>query len=83
MTVAASRSNGHVEVRVHDDGPGVAPGEEEAIFAPGARGDRQVGDHRGTGLGLALSRRLARAAGGDVRVAQDAAGACFLVEFPA
>jgi signal transduction histidine kinase len=83
VTVAASRSNGHVEVRVHDDGPGVAPGEEEAIFAPGARGDRQVGDHRGTGLGLALSRRLARAAGGDVRVAQDAAGACFLAEFPA
>jgi signal transduction histidine kinase len=83
VTVAAGRSNGQVEVRVHDDGPGVAPGEEESIFAPGARGDRQVDGHRGTGLGLALSRRLARAAGGDVRVAEDAEGACFLVELPA
>jgi signal transduction histidine kinase len=83
VTVAAERSNGQVQVRVHDDGPGVAPGEEEAIFAPGARGDRQVDGHRGTGLGLALSRRLARAVGGDVRVAEDAEGACFLVELPA
>jgi signal transduction histidine kinase len=83
VSVDARRSNGHVEVRVHDDGPGVAPGEEEAIFAPGARGDRQVDGHRGTGLGLALSRRLARAAGGDVRVDDDGAGACFLVELPA
>ena len=83
VTVAVARSNGQVEVRVHDDGPGVAPGEEESIFAPGARGDRQVDGHRGTGLGLALSRRLARAVGGDVRVAGDGDGACFLVELPA
>lgn len=82
VTVDAARSNGHVEVRVRDDGPGVAPGEEEAIFAPGARGERQVDGHRGTGLGLALARRLARAAGGDVRVASDERGACFLVELP-
>jgi len=83
VTVAAGRSNGQVELRVHDDGPGIAPGEEESIFAPGARGDRQVDGHRGTGLGLALSRRLARAAGGDVRVVSDEDGACFLVELPA
>jgi signal transduction histidine kinase len=83
VSVAAGRSDGQVEVRVRDDGPGIAPGEEEAIFAPGARGDRQVDGHRGTGLGLALSRRLARAAGGDVRVAPDSDGACFLVELPA
>ena len=83
VTVAAARSNGQIQVRVHDDGPGVAPGEEEAIFAPGARGGRQVDGHRGTGLGLSLSRRLARAAGGDVRVVSDSEGACFLVELPA
>jgi signal transduction histidine kinase len=71
-------------LRVRDDGPGLAPGEAEAIFAPGARGARP-GDHRGTGLGLALARRLARAAGGDVRADQsgNGAGACFLVELPA
>jgi signal transduction histidine kinase len=83
VTVAAGRSNGQVEVRVHDDGPGIAPGEEESIFAPGARGGRQVDGHRGTGRGRALTRGLARAAGGDVRVASDEDGACFLVELPA
>src|SRR5207248_271994 len=36
VTVDAGRVNGHVEVRVHDDGPGVEPGEEESIFVPGA-----------------------------------------------
>jgi signal transduction histidine kinase len=83
VTVDAIRSNGLVQVRVRDDGPGVAAGEEEVIFAPGARGGLQVGEHQGTGLGLALSRRLARAAGGDVRVAAGDPGACFLVELPA
>jgi signal transduction histidine kinase len=82
VTVDAERVNGHVELRVRDDGPGVAPGEDEAIFVPGARGTQQAGDHRGTGLGLALSRRLARAAGGDVRMAEASPGACFVVELP-
>jgi signal transduction histidine kinase len=82
VTVEARRDNGKVAVWVRDDGPGVAPGEDEAIFVPGARGAHQVGNHRGTGLGLALARRLARAAGGDVRVAQDAAGGAFVVTLP-
>jgi signal transduction histidine kinase len=84
VTVDAERAGARVVVRIRDDGPGLAPGEGEAIFAPGARGAHQ-GDHRGTGLGLALSRRLARAVGGDVRADESAnsAGACFLVDLPA
>ena len=83
VTVEAGRENGNVAVWIRDDGPGVAPGEDEAIFVPGTRGAHQVGDHRGTGLGLALARRLARAAGGDVRAAQDGGGGCFVVTLPA
>jgi signal transduction histidine kinase len=83
VTVDAAREGAGVVVRIRDDGPGLAPGEAEAIFAPGARGENQTG-HRGTGLGLALSRRLARAAGGDVRAEENGgAGACFVVELPA
>lgn len=83
VTVDAERQGSRVVVRVRDDGPGLGPGEAEAIFAPGVRGAHQ-GAHRGTGLGLALSRRLARAAGGDVRADENGhAGACFLVELPA
>jgi signal transduction histidine kinase len=82
VTVEAGRENGRVAVWIRDDGPGVAPGEDEAIFVPGTRGAHQVGEHRGTGLGLALARRLARAAGGDVRAAQHGGGGCFVVTLP-
>jgi signal transduction histidine kinase len=79
-----SRADGHVAVSVDDEGPGIAAADRDRVFEPFARvaGGDSV-DHRGTGLGLALSRRLARAAGGDVRVASDEDGACFLVELPA
>ncbi|MGZ6792019.1 MAG: sensor histidine kinase, partial [Mycobacteriales bacterium] len=54
-----------VLVEVLDDGPGVPAGAEEAVFEPGRRIDPEDG-HAGAGLGLALARRLARAAGGDL-----------------
>ena len=79
-------SGGAVELLVADDGPGLRPGDEEEVFRPGRRS--QPGDgHDGAGLGLALARRLARAAGGDVvalpRTAVPAgAGATFLVKLP-
>lgn len=80
VAVHVERAQGDVRVTVHDDGSGVPPGESEVIFEPGVRGTGAAGD--GTGLGLALSRRLARTAGGDVRV-QPGAGGRFEVRLPA
>lgn len=60
-----------VAVQVTDTGVGVAPTDLERIFEEfeqvgnNARGDSQ---RRGTGLGLPISRRLARLLGGDVTV---------------
>jgi signal transduction histidine kinase len=78
-SVEVSTQNGTVRIVVSDDGPGVDPAEAEAIFEPGVRG--QAGERRdgaGTGLGLALARRLARGAGGDVVHA----GAGFEIRLP-
>ena len=60
VRVELARDGGEVVVAVVNDGPGIAAEDAERIFAPG------VSDAGGAGLGLALSRRLARAAGGDV-----------------
>ena len=80
VTVHVARAQDDVRVTVHDDGPGVGAGETEVIFEPGVRGAGATGD--GSGLGLALSRRLARSAGGDVRV-QPGQGGRFEVRLPA
>jgi signal transduction histidine kinase len=71
-----------VVFRVSDDGPGVSPAEAEAIFAPGARGSAAAAES-GAGLGLALSRRLARAAGGEVSAEPTGTGGTFAVRLPA
>ncbi len=63
-----------VEYTISDDGPGIAPGERERIFEPGSRGAAAEGRPQGSGLGLALARRLARALGGDVEIAEGEPG---------
>lgn len=86
VSVTARREGRRVRITVSDDGPGVTESQREAIFAPGTRGPapaRAGGPDDGAGLGLALARRLAEGAGGDVRcVAGDGRGACFVVELP-
>ncbi|MGC5168369.1 sensor histidine kinase [Luteimicrobium sp. DT211] len=64
VRVAARVTGDHVEVTVEDDGPGVDPDAADEIFEPGRRGPGSPG----AGLGLPLARRVARLAGGDVRL---------------
>lgn len=64
-----------VRIEVSDDGDGVPPMHAEEVFEPGFRLER---DGEGAGLGLALARRLARAADGDVTCA----GATFVLALP-
>ncbi|HEY0270147.1 MAG TPA: HAMP domain-containing sensor histidine kinase [Sphingomonas sp.] len=72
---------GMAAAMVVDAGRGVAPADRERAFE---KFERLGATEPGSGLGLYISRRLARAMGGDL-VIEDApgAGACFVFTLPA
>jgi two-component system, OmpR family, sensor kinase len=82
VRVAVAREGSSVVFSVDDDGPGVADAERETIFEPAVRGSAGRAAPTGAGLGLALARRLARAASGDV-VASPGGYGRFVVRLPA
>ena len=74
-----------VEVRVTDTGLGIAPDKIEAVFDPFVQIDRRLtSSDIGVGLGLAISRELARGMGGDL-TAESAPneGSTFTLTLPA
>ncbi|HTN55996.1 MAG TPA: ATP-binding protein [Microbacterium sp.] len=70
-------------LRVHDDGPGIAPEVQEELFARFARGDtsraRQTG---GTGLGLAIAKAIIEGHGGSIAVTSEPGDTSFTVRLP-
>lgn len=70
-----------VEVRVEDDGPGIAPDDRERIFDPFFT-TKDPGE--GTGLGLSNALRIAEQLGGRLDLdVERARGACFVLRLPA
>ena len=77
VTIGWAASDGHVEVAVEDDGPGV--GATANLFVP-----FYTTKPNGSGIGLALSRQIAEAHGGTVTLAnrESAAGCVATVRLP-
>ena len=77
-------SSSMVRIRVCDTGAGIADSDHETIFAPFAQVVSNPNTRReGAGLGLAISRNLARGMGGDLTVTSSlGAGATFTVSLP-
>ena len=62
----------HVRLHVRDTGEGIAADQLERIFEPFVQVDQHLTRlHAGVGLGLAISRDLARGMGGDLTVQSD------------
>ena len=77
---------GVVRVRVTDTGRGIAPNQLGRIFEPFVQVDREVtlASHQGIGLGLAISRDLARGMGGDLTAeSTPGVGSTFTLTLPA
>jgi signal transduction histidine kinase len=73
-----------VTLRVNDTGIGIAVGKHEAIFEPFIQLQEGLSDREsGVGLGLAISRDLARAMDGDLTVeSTEGKGARFTLSLP-
>ena len=83
IAVTASADYGVVRISVSDTGPGIAPEDQSVIFDEFRQVGEVGGRQQGTGLGLALARRLAEAHGGTVEVVSElGAGSRFTVTFP-
>jgi hypothetical protein len=85
VSVSCGRIEGAVTIEVRDDGPGIPADKQQDIFEPFVQlGRTLTSTHEGAGLGLAISRDLARAMGGDVTVESTlGAGSTFLLRLPA
>src|SRR3989475_10530241 len=80
LTVDTWVENGRVCVAVADNGRGVSPDVMARLFRPFAT----TKGRRGTGLGLYISRQIAREAGGDLMLdSAPPGGARFVLSLPA
>lgn len=84
VRIIARASGSACEIRVCDHGPGITRNEARALFRPFTKSAAQAAHSApGVGLGLALSRRLAREMGGDLTLDHSySAGACFVLTLP-
>jgi PAS domain S-box-containing protein len=84
VLVSCRTSDTTASIDVRDTGVGIPADKQESIFEPFVQLGRSLSSaHEGVGLGLAISRDLARAMGGDLTVISEAgAGSTFTLSLP-
>lgn len=85
VEISTKKAAGFVEIHVTDHGPGIPLSEHRRIFQAFHKSAREAAETKpGVGLGLSLSRRLARNLGGNLSCLANSAtsGAHFLLTLP-
>ena len=84
MTLHALQTHRTLSLRVTDNGPGILPDMQKRLFRPFSHSQKAEDSRKpGIGLGLALSRDLARSIGGDLTLERTSDhGTTFLLTLP-
>jgi signal transduction histidine kinase/PAS domain-containing protein len=85
IEVRCDQLDGRVLIHVHDTGIGIAADRLESVFEPFVQAHRSLTEPTGgVGLGLAISRDLARAMGGDLHAESEVgSGSTLTLDLPA
>ncbi len=83
VTISAFQENGHVVVKVADEGPGIPSEHQQHIFSSFYRVENGLTRNTaGAGLGLSISRGFIAAHGGDIWVEPGDNGTCIVFTLP-
>lgn len=84
ITLKIEKTASEIQFSVIDTGIGIAPADREDIFQPFHQVDSGLNrKYEGTGLGLALSRKLAQLHKGDITLnSEQGRGSCFTLHLP-
>jgi signal transduction histidine kinase len=84
IQLSLQADTGTARLQLRDHGPGVSPAARRRMFRPFSKSAHEAAHTApGVGLGLALSRRLARDMGGELRLDENVTdGACFVLTLP-
>jgi PAS domain S-box-containing protein len=82
IVIALEQRSAALRISISDSGPGIPKEKRDRLFVAFDRLGAENAGVQGTGLGLALSKRLTEAMGGRIGESQPEKGASFWLEFP-
>jgi len=84
IQIAAREDEGHLIIQISDDGPGISKDDLPQIFNRSYRTDKSRAGSGSSGLGLAITKKLVEAQGGEISVESLVGqGTTFCLRFPA